>query len=531
MSTGHDSPRARRVVTGFDEHGKSTIVADDDAGARLERPGGATVTEIWRADSLPARMDEAGPLAALEVVSPAQQGLAVRVCTFPPDAAMDSQTYGSYAESIAQSYGPEAASAERDAVPGMHSTETVDVVTVGLRRAARGDRERRDRAPRGRKRRCSAARPCMEQPDGLDDDGGRDHDGRDARRRGDMTVGYVGLGNSSAAASNSRISTSPLAESPRTAPGERRAARTSTAGASARRRRQMRERPAHSTVLDRSCAIHGRGRARSAARSNPSRAARSRHSARAARAPRRSPCAPRRERRHLRRRGARRAAALQLGLDLRAPPAERPQHVRRHAGDVGDAVAHRRPLDAEPLGQLRAQPRLVEVAGRLRVLVDRRGRRAPTTARRCPRARLATSTCVCSCGSPARDVRCRNAAATKPCPSIEIAPARAAPATRRDALQVAERVRDRLVVRHADRAPQRLVADAEQHAHALRRRERQSNPGTRARVRAAERAPLLGCSPVEHADAAPRARRCPRAPSASLPGAEPVARAPRCPPT
>ena len=130
MSTGHDSPRARRVVTGFDEHGKSTIVADDDAGARLERPGGATVTEIWRADSLPTRMDEAGPLAALEVVSPAQQGLAVRVCTFPPDAAMDSQTYGSYAESIAQSYGPEAASAERDAVPGMHSTETVDVVTV-----------------------------------------------------------------------------------------------------------------------------------------------------------------------------------------------------------------------------------------------------------------------------------------------------------------------------------------------------------------------------------------------------------------
>jgi quercetin dioxygenase-like cupin family protein len=43
---------------------------------------------------------------------------------------MDAETYGSYAESIAQSYGPEAAPAEQDAIPGMHSTETVDVVTV-----------------------------------------------------------------------------------------------------------------------------------------------------------------------------------------------------------------------------------------------------------------------------------------------------------------------------------------------------------------------------------------------------------------
>jgi hypothetical protein len=130
MSTEHDSQRARRVVTGFDGRGKSAIVADSESAARLERPGGATITEIWRADSLPARMDEAGPLAAVEVLSHPPQGLAVRVCTFPPDSAMDAQTSGSYAESIAQSYGPQDAPAEEDAIPGMHATETVDVVTV-----------------------------------------------------------------------------------------------------------------------------------------------------------------------------------------------------------------------------------------------------------------------------------------------------------------------------------------------------------------------------------------------------------------
>src|SRR4051794_19297889 len=130
MSTEPSSPHARRVVTGLDGRGRSTIVADDAASARLERPGGATVTEIWRADCLPARMDDAGPLRAVDVISPPPHGLAVRVCTFPPDTSMDAQTSSSYAESIAQSYGREAAPAQQDVIPGMHSTETVDVLTV-----------------------------------------------------------------------------------------------------------------------------------------------------------------------------------------------------------------------------------------------------------------------------------------------------------------------------------------------------------------------------------------------------------------
>ena len=71
---------------------------------------------------------------------------------------------------------------------------------------------------------------------------------------------------------------------------------------------------------------------------------------------------------------------------------------------------------------------------------------------------------------------------------------------RRRALEIPERVLDRAVMRGSDRPLHALVADAEQHAHALRRRERQIEAGhairtarrqhrTRRRMRAGERQP------------------------------------------
>ena len=69
--------------------------------------------------------------------------------------------------------------------------------------------------------------------------------------------------------------------------------------------------------------------------------------------------APRRPRR--RRRGSRRGGSRRRAAPRRSKPL-----------DVGDAVVDRLPLDAEPPGQLVAQVGLVDVAGGLRVLVDRR---------------------------------------------------------------------------------------------------------------------------------------------------------------
>jgi hypothetical protein len=130
-SVRRDQPEGpRRVVTGFDQSGKSSIVNDRDVTARIERPGGATVTEIWRVDRVPADVDDVRPLASGSVLPPPPDGLAIRVCTFPPDSEVDPEAFRTYSASIAQSYGQEAAHDAEPAIPGMHRTDTVDVVTV-----------------------------------------------------------------------------------------------------------------------------------------------------------------------------------------------------------------------------------------------------------------------------------------------------------------------------------------------------------------------------------------------------------------
>ena len=105
-------PRARRVITGTDGGGKSAITSDEPTSSWVERAGGATVMEIWRAEALPARIEGQGTLPGGGVPDPPPQGLAIRVCTFPPEGEVD------------PGLGREGE------IPGMHSTETVDVVTV-----------------------------------------------------------------------------------------------------------------------------------------------------------------------------------------------------------------------------------------------------------------------------------------------------------------------------------------------------------------------------------------------------------------
>ena len=67
-------------------------------------------------------------------------------------------------------------------------------------------------------------------------------------------------------------------------------------------------------------------------------------------------------------------------LDLPATRGELPQHLRRDLLDLGHPVAHRPPAHPrQALTHRRAQVRLIQVAGRLGVLIDRRGikRRPP----------------------------------------------------------------------------------------------------------------------------------------------------------
>ena len=108
--------------------------------------------------------------------------------------------------------------------------------------------------------------------------------------------------------------------------------------------------------------------------------------------------------------------------DLRAP--------LREVLDHRDAARRRcRPSRARPRSIAPAAARSARLAarpGRGSRRSSRAGRAAAVRARvqrpSSPCATLPTTTCVCSSGSPARDVRCRNAAATNPRPRMTIAP-------------------------------------------------------------------------------------------------------------
>jgi mannose-6-phosphate isomerase-like protein (cupin superfamily) len=90
-----------------------------------ERPGGSIVMDVWRAEHLPTHVDQDRPLSGGEVQAPPPEGVVVRVSSIPPDSVVDAKAY---AAAMRATYGEAAASAADE--PGMHRTDTVDVVTV-----------------------------------------------------------------------------------------------------------------------------------------------------------------------------------------------------------------------------------------------------------------------------------------------------------------------------------------------------------------------------------------------------------------
>jgi mannose-6-phosphate isomerase-like protein (cupin superfamily) len=123
--TSVSAAHARRVVSGLDETGRSAIVADGLAESVAARPGGSIVTDLWRLEGLPARLEDGDGLGHGAGLPPPIGGAVVRLCTFPPDAEMDMEAFE---QAMRQTYGPAASGHGR--APGMHRTDTVDVITV-----------------------------------------------------------------------------------------------------------------------------------------------------------------------------------------------------------------------------------------------------------------------------------------------------------------------------------------------------------------------------------------------------------------
>jgi len=108
----------RRVVTGIDEHGRSTFVSDGPAF------GGDQWAEVWLTDpelGLDALVDPHEGMSAT-ALEPPPGGIVWRVFTCPPDAQMRASMARAVEEAGGELDGTEA--------DGFHTTQTVDYVMV-----------------------------------------------------------------------------------------------------------------------------------------------------------------------------------------------------------------------------------------------------------------------------------------------------------------------------------------------------------------------------------------------------------------
>jgi hypothetical protein len=120
----HLEAQARRVVTGFDENGKSTIVSDGPTTRRVATPA-FTLCDVWETQSLPVPMTQ-GTAEGEVTLLPSDTGFIFRVTTFPPDKERDQ---AEFSQSLDGMGGAGAADEDAETV-GMHVTPTVDIVTV-----------------------------------------------------------------------------------------------------------------------------------------------------------------------------------------------------------------------------------------------------------------------------------------------------------------------------------------------------------------------------------------------------------------
>lgn len=122
--------RVRRVLTGHDADGKSTIIADSPAQNVKEMASmpGLALTDLWETSGAPAS-NAGGADAALRPVrlEPPKNGTLLRIVEFPPDSAWRSGADGREAfKSIGAGHAQDRASSD----PMMHRTSTVDYIIV-----------------------------------------------------------------------------------------------------------------------------------------------------------------------------------------------------------------------------------------------------------------------------------------------------------------------------------------------------------------------------------------------------------------
>lgn len=130
MAGEHLKAQARRVISGTDAEGRSTIVSDELTATRTAQPG-FTVMDVWQVDGLPAHVDAPDTLGPEPVLDPPSSGLVVRLASFPPDSEFDAAGYAASLDAFHGADSHDGGASEGGGGGGVwHLTDTLDVVTV-----------------------------------------------------------------------------------------------------------------------------------------------------------------------------------------------------------------------------------------------------------------------------------------------------------------------------------------------------------------------------------------------------------------
>jgi mannose-6-phosphate isomerase-like protein (cupin superfamily) len=134
MAGEHLDARARRVLVGLDELGRSTIVSDAFSETRLATEA-FTRNVIWGAELVPTPVMAENAMTDAATIPPPPGGYYCDISVFPPDSEWDYE--GGYGAALAQAgvadedpHPSRASQGGAEATPGMHQTDTVDIVTV-----------------------------------------------------------------------------------------------------------------------------------------------------------------------------------------------------------------------------------------------------------------------------------------------------------------------------------------------------------------------------------------------------------------
>ena len=125
-------PPIRRIITGDDARGRSSIVEDAPATAIRtveDRPGYRAVN-VWRTVGMPMPIGAPDDIADHKGILPPKEGTILRIIDFPPEPKDPAERKRRIQATFGTIYSDAQHDKREGAHPGMHRTDTIDYAII-----------------------------------------------------------------------------------------------------------------------------------------------------------------------------------------------------------------------------------------------------------------------------------------------------------------------------------------------------------------------------------------------------------------